>query len=164
MAFEQASGSPGPQRSGGPQVAFLLAQLGSHAAQRFSERIAALELTPPDVGVLRMIAMDPGGSQRALAEKLGVVPSRVVALIDHLANKGLVERRRSTTDRRNHELHPTAAARELMISLWPVVQAHEADITSALTPEERDQLAALLVRIAEQQGLDNDVHPGYRRS
>ncbi|QLE75423.1 MarR family transcriptional regulator [Streptomyces rectiverticillatus] len=50
-----------------------------------------------------MIATRPGLSRRALAADLGVVPSRVVTLVDHLDGKGLVERRRSTEDRRNQQ-------------------------------------------------------------
>lgn len=162
-AGEQAGDNPIPRQALTRQVSFLLAQLGAHATQRFTDRIAPLGLTPPDIGVLRMIAMSPGRSQRALAEELGVVPSRVVALLDNLDRKGLVERRRSTTDRRNHELHPTPAAYQLMGELWPLLQTHEADLTAALSPAERDQLASLLGRIAEQQGLDVGVHPGYQR-
>ena len=33
---------------------------------------------------------------------------------------------------------------------------------SALTGAERDQLAKLLLKIADQQGLVRGVHPGYR--
>ncbi|MET9216398.1 MULTISPECIES: MarR family winged helix-turn-helix transcriptional regulator [unclassified Nocardia] len=157
---EQEDALPRPP---GRQVAFLLAQLGAHAAQRFAERIAAFGLTPPDIGVLRMVLAAPGRSQRALAADLGVVPSRVVALLDNLDRLGLVERRRSATDRRNHELHPTQAAFALMGDLWPVLQAHEADLTAALSPAEHDQLADLLARVADQQGLDPGVHPGFAR-
>ncbi|WP_245560053.1 MarR family winged helix-turn-helix transcriptional regulator [Nocardia asiatica] len=148
------------QHSGRPARLFI----DTHATQRFTDRIAPRGLTPPDIGVLRMIAMSPGRSQRSLAEELGVVPSRVVALLDNLDRKGLVERRRSTTDRRNHELHPTPAAYQLMGELWPVLQSHEADLTAALSPAERDQLASLLVRVAEQQGLDVGIHAGYQRA
>ncbi|MFD0571122.1 MarR family winged helix-turn-helix transcriptional regulator [Kitasatospora gansuensis] len=107
----QPDQSPGPGAPGPRGAAFLLAQIGAHAAALFAERVAELGLTPADVGLLRMIAGRPGRSQRALATDLGVVPSRVVALIDNLETKGLVERRRSTEDRRNHELHlsPRAA-------------------------------------------------------
>ncbi|MFD4871420.1 MarR family winged helix-turn-helix transcriptional regulator, partial [Streptomyces sp. NPDC058412] len=103
--------APAPAPRG---AAFLLAQIGAHAAGRFAERVAALGLTPADVGLLRMVAGQPGRSQRALAEDLGVVPSRVVALIDVLEDKRLVERRRSVEDRRNHELHLTPEGRQTL--------------------------------------------------
>jgi len=64
----------------GPRIGttFLLAQLGAHAAQRFAERIAELELTPPQTGLLRCVAQRPGQSQQVIAGQLGTTPSRLV--------------------------------------------------------------------------------------
>ncbi|MFH9723430.1 MarR family winged helix-turn-helix transcriptional regulator [Streptomyces sp. NPDC017254] len=142
--------------------AFLLAQLGAHAAGRFGERVGELGLAPPDVGLLRMIAMDPGRSQRSLAADLGVVPSRVVALIDALEKKGFVERRRSTEDRRHHELYLSDDGRRALGRVREVAALHEDDLFASLDAEDRARLTALLGRIAEQQGLTPGVHPGYR--
>ncbi|MFJ8039732.1 MarR family winged helix-turn-helix transcriptional regulator [Kitasatospora sp. NPDC096147] len=143
--------------------AFLLAQVGGHAATRFAERTAELGLHPPDVGLLRMIATRPGLSQRALAEDLGVVPSRVVTLIDGLEKKGLVERRRSTEDRRHHELHLSPVGAQALHAVREVATAHQADLLAALTPAQCAQLTELLTLVAEEQGLTPGVHPGYRR-
>ncbi|MEU7898233.1 MarR family winged helix-turn-helix transcriptional regulator [Nonomuraea sp. NPDC049152] len=145
-------------------AAFLLAQLGAHAANRFAARIAELGLSPADVGLLRMIAAQPGRSQQSLAADLGVVPSRVTALIDPLDRAGLVERRRSTGDRRNYELHLTPDATRVMDDIKRTAIAHEADITSALDPDQQKQLIALLQLIAADQDLTPGVHPGYRGS
>src|ERR1700736_6076110 len=99
------SSAPDRRRGG---VAFLLAQLGHHAAERFSERIAALELTPPHAGILRAIAAAPGRSQQALGTKLQLLPSRVVAYVDDLEDRGYVERRPNPDDRRQYALYLTA--------------------------------------------------------
>ena len=95
----------------------MLSQVGALAAARFAERLAYLDLQPGDVGILRLIAVDPGLSQQALAGKLGVVPSRVVALIDVLQKKGLVMRERSVKDRRNHELQLTDSGKAVMAQM-----------------------------------------------
>jgi hypothetical protein len=39
---------------------------------------------------------------------------------------------------------------------------HQDALLSALSREERDRLADLLLRIADQQGLVRGVHPGYQ--
>jgi DNA-binding MarR family transcriptional regulator len=153
-----ASGQPGPRGA-----AFLLAQLGEHASERFAERVQELGLTPPEVGLLRMIAGQPGRSQQSVAVDLGVVPSRVVVLIDNLGHKGLVERRPGATDRRHHALHLTVDGQQVMIDMRSVANTHENEILAALDPEERSQLARLLRRVADQQGLTPGVHPGYKR-
>src|ERR1700731_770920 len=91
--------------------AFLLAQLGAHATTLFAERIAALDLTPPQAGFLRLVATEPGSSQQAIAGRLGIAPSRLVPIVDGLEQRGLIERRRDPDDRRNHALYLTADAR-----------------------------------------------------
>ena len=153
---------PSPERRP-TGAAFLLAQLGAHGARRFAERVAEIGLTAPDAGLLRKIASDPGVSQQALAEHLGVMPSRMVALVDELEGKGIIERRRSTEDRRNYALHLTNRGRQLLGELSRVAAEHEESLCAALSKEERVQLRDLCRRIAEQQGLTPGVHPGYRQ-
>jgi len=143
-------------------AAFLLAQLGAHAERRFGERVAQIGLTPADAGVIRKIAMDPGVSQQALAEHLGLLPSRMVALVDALESKGIVERRRSTEDRRNYQLQLTERGQQVLQNLSRIAAEHEEDLCSSLSHEERARLRDLCSRIAEQQGLTSGVHPGYR--
>jgi DNA-binding MarR family transcriptional regulator len=148
-------------RDGG--VAFLLAQLGAHAAALFAERIRPLQLTPPQAGVLRRLAQFPGQSQRELADALGMHAPRLVALIDELEDRGLVARDRDPGDRRNYAISLTDEGRRLLTELGRIAGQHEHAITASLDDKERAQLLALLRRIAEEQNLRPGVHPGYRR-
>ncbi len=157
---KQASTLPERRPTG---VAFLLAQLGAHAARRFGERIADLGLTPPDAGMLRKISDDPGISQQALAEHLGIMPSRMVALLDELESKKILVRKRSVRDRRNYALALTERGRQALSELSRIAAEHEEALCAALSEEEKLQLRDLCRRIAEQQGLKPGVHPGYRQ-
>lgn len=143
-------------------VAFLLAQVGAHAADRFATRIAEINLTPPLAGVMRLIALTPGRSQQSLANELGMLPSKVVTLVDDLERRGLVERQRNPDDRRLYALHLTRHGKQFLARIRDVADAHENDLVGSLADTERDQLAALLTRIAAQQELTPGVHPGYR--
>jgi len=150
----------------GPRTlnSFLLAQIGAHAAAGFARRIAGLDLTPAQAGLLRLVATAPGRSQQELARQLGTPPSRLVVLVDQLEERGLIERRRNPDDRRHHALFLTAEGGQfLRTKLGPAGAAHEDDVCAALSAAEREQLAGLLGRIAEQQGLTPGVHPGYRQ-
>jgi len=109
-----------------------------------------------------MIGSMPECSQQSLAKRMGVVPSRIVVLIDELAAKGLVERRRSEKDRRNYELALTREGAHLLNRLRDIAAEHEADLCAALNPSERAKLAGLCRKIVAQQELIPDVHPGYR--
>jgi DNA-binding MarR family transcriptional regulator len=145
------------------QPAFLLAQLGAHAALQFAERLGVLHLTPPDAGILRLLRVTAGMSQHELAAKLQIHPSRLVAILDNLENRHFVERRANPDDRRLYSLHLTKDGNEVLERIGKVAREHQDALLSALTREERDELAALLLKVADQQGLVRGVHPGYQR-
>jgi DNA-binding MarR family transcriptional regulator len=145
------------------QPAFLLAQLGAHAASQFAERLGVLELTPPEAGILRLLRMAAGLSQQELAAKLQIHPSRLVAILDNLEKRGLVERRANPDDRRLYSLHLTKDGGELLERIGKVAREHQDALLDALSREERNELTTLLLRIADQQGLARGVHPGYQR-
>jgi DNA-binding MarR family transcriptional regulator len=153
---------PSPAKTGG--VAFLLTQLGAQAADRFADALGELDLTPPLVGVLRVLRFDPGLTQQALAQRLGMVPSRMVALVDDLEGRGWIERTRDPADRRANALTVTPAGERAFSSIAAVAQAHEKRMTQGLTEAERTALAELLGKLASARGLAPGVHPGYRRS
>jgi len=142
--------------------AFLLAQLGAHAARQFAVRAAVLDLTPPQSGLLRAVAVRPGQSQQELARHLDTPPTRVVTLVDSLEDRGVLERRRNPTDRRLHAIHLTDSGRRLLRELSRVAREHDDALLAALAPAEREQLHGLLTRLAADQQLTEGVHPGYR--
>jgi len=143
--------------------AFLLAQVGAHAAQRFTERIAELDLTPAQAGLLRLVASQPGQSQQAIAAQLGTPPTRLVALVDSVEKRGLIERHRNPEDRRLYALELSEEGRAFMGRVAQAAAAHERTVTAALSPDERTTLRELLAKIADEQGLTPGVHPGYTR-
>jgi DNA-binding MarR family transcriptional regulator len=145
------------------QPAFLLAQLGAHAASQFAERLGVINLTPPDAGILRLLRIAAGLSQQELAAKLKIHPSRLVAILDNLEKRGFVERRANPDDRRLYSLYLTENGGGVLESIGKVAWEHQDALLSALSREERGQLANLLLRIADQQGLVRGVHPGYQR-
>jgi DNA-binding MarR family transcriptional regulator len=155
------SNKPAPSQSGG--LAFLLSQVGAHSASKFAERLAPLEFTPAEVGILRVIERSEGVSQQALGQKLGVFASRLVAVLDGLESRKLVERRDSPADRRSYALHLTEAGVEALSRIGRASREHQEAMCAALNAEEQAQLAGLLRRIAEEQGLTPGVHPGYRK-
>lgn len=142
-------------------IAYPLSQLGNFAARRFAARTQELGLTPAQVGVLRILRNRPGLSQRGLAEVLGSAPSRIVALIDGLQTAGFVQRRRSTTDRRNHELVLTDDGASVLHQVRTIAEAHDEEIAEGLDEAEYNDLARLLNKLTRARGLTHDVHPGY---
>src|SRR5499427_10623828 len=157
----QSQTDSGQKRRG--STAFLLAQVGAQAARQFGERLTSLRLTRPHAGILRLIGLSPGLSQQELARRLAILPSQLVALLDELEERGLIERRQDATDRRTYALHLTKSGRDVAEQMGRIAREHDDAVCAALDIHERQQLNALLGRIAEQQGLTPGVHPGYRR-
>lgn len=150
------------QPPGAASAAFLIAQLGAHAASKFAERLRSLKLAPPHAGILGILSANPAITQQRLAAILGMVPSRLVALLDELETRGLIERRANPDDRRRHALHLTEKGRSTLDMVGRVSREHSQFLLAALSEEEQRQLAAFLQRVADAHGLTRGVHPGYR--
>jgi DNA-binding MarR family transcriptional regulator len=156
------SGEQSREPRGFSAPAFLLAQIGAHAASRFAERLRPIGLSPAHAGILRILDAAPAITQQALAGALGSPPSRLVGLVDELETKGLVEREADESDRRRYALCLTAKGKSVLHTIGSLAREHQDALLAALSQDERQQLAALLLRIAENQGLRKGVHPGYQ--
>jgi DNA-binding MarR family transcriptional regulator len=144
-------------------VAFLLAQLGYHVAERFGERMRTIGIGRPHAGILRLVASMPECSQRGLADRLGILPSRVVVLIDELEGMDLVHRERSVTDRRNYKLALTAKGKRVWQQVTELAAEHEKEICAPLDSDERRALVSICRKLVLAHGLTPGVHPGFRR-
>jgi DNA-binding MarR family transcriptional regulator len=144
-------------------LAFLLSQVGAHSSSRFGERLEPVGLKPAYAGILRVINEADGLTQQALGEALGVFPSRLVALIDELEARGLVERRSRPADRRSYALYLTKRGQEVLRLIEQIGLEHQEALCACLTESERATLTKLLARIAAEQGLSPGVHPGFRK-
>src|SRR5437870_12852318 len=81
-------------------VAFMLSSLGYAISRRFHQTLEPLELEPGEFALLRAVAANEGESQNALAERLHISPSWMVAIVDQLERRDLLERKPHARDRR----------------------------------------------------------------
>jgi DNA-binding MarR family transcriptional regulator len=110
-------------------------------------KLGAAELTPGQFGVLAIIAANPGLKQIELGGALGVDRSTVVAAVDKLEKRGLVERRAVPKDRRAHALTLTPEGQRVYRKALALVERHEARIAENLSAAERTTLFALLSKV-----------------
>jgi len=92
---------------------------------------------------------DGAGLSKLAAITLIPAPS-LVGVIDRLSRDGLVERRRSQTDRRLVHIHITADGRTLEARVRPVIDAVYADLCSSLDPVLWEQVVENLQQVASQ--------------
>jgi DNA-binding MarR family transcriptional regulator len=141
-------------------LGFLLSQVGIFASQRFSEAIAEAGIHPPLFRVLNVVDAAEGESQHAIGEAIQVPASRMVAIIDELEQRGLIERRPHPGDRRVRALFLTAKGRKVLEQGRKIAAAHEQKLIEGLTEKEHQELIALLRKLADAQGIPSGVHPG----
>jgi DNA-binding MarR family transcriptional regulator len=141
-------------------VGFLLSQVGIHASRRFGERLAEIDLHPPLFRVLNMVDAAEGLSQHAIGEAIKAPPSRMVAIVDELEQRQLIERRPDPGDRRVHALYLTDKGRKLLGRGREIAAKHEADLTRGMNKADRERLVSLLRKIVEEQEIGPGVHPG----
>lgn len=144
-------------------VAFLLSQLGFVSSKRFFEALAPIGIQPREFLLLRMLSAAEGQSQQALAERLHVPPSRMVALVDGLEERGLLERRPDPGDRRVRALHLTADGKRLLKKAVGVAVKYDSDLCSNLTADENEQLVDLLLKLQAGKVELRGVHPGLAK-
>src|SRR5215471_3671033 len=130
----------GPQEGLNASPGYLLARVGAESRRLWTQALASSDLRPAHFGVLMTLGNVPTASQRQLGEAIGVDPRNLVAVIDELEGRGLLQRTLETGDRRRHAVRLTAAGRAKLAELRRNGEAAERDLLVALDAQERRQL------------------------
>jgi DNA-binding MarR family transcriptional regulator len=143
-----------------PSVAFLLSRLGFEVSRELGQALSGLGLEVRQFGLLRLLADQQGHSQRALGAMMRITPNRMVALIDDLEHKGLIERRPHPEDRRAHAITLTEAGSRALGQAFQAAFGVEARTCAPLDDGEREQLFGLLRKLAEARMASGEGLPG----
>lgn len=95
-------------------------------------------------------------NQKALERFLLVKPSTVNGIVDRLESKGLVRRTASPLDGRCRILELTEAGRRFYQEFAVVQRETAAWLERGLSPEEKEQLRSLLLRVARNLSEEED--------
>lgn len=130
-------------------LGFLMRKVSTASFERFAARTGEHGLHPMHLGLLKVLDADGPVSQQELAQRTGVDPSTMVARMDRLVELGLVDRVRSTEDRRTYEIGLNAAGKKTLAALE--AEAHDAGeaVFGPLSQREREQLRRLLIKLAD---------------
>jgi DNA-binding MarR family transcriptional regulator len=127
-------------------VGFLLARSAARATRAANTELEAHGLKARQYALLRTCA-GGGAPQRRIATTLGLDPSIVVAMVDELESRGLVERCLDPDDRRSKLVTLTARGRALGKKAAAAIAAAEDLVLSGLTDPERAEFTRLLRRV-----------------
>ncbi len=130
-------------------VGFLLAIATVQTRQVFQRHIGApFELRPVEFTLLVLLLNNHGAAPKQLARALNVPAPNLTVLLDRLVARGLVERRRSSTDRRALQVLLTAAGEALARRAHGVSLTMEDSLLRALSTGEQAMLRELLLKLA----------------
>lgn len=129
------------------QLGFLLGR--AHLAHRaIAERaLASVGLGGKAFGALAVLVDEGPLSQQRLGERQGVDRTTMVAVVDELERRGLVERRRNPDDRRAYSLHATPPARGVLKQATEAAKRAEDEFLAPIPAAERRRLKRLLQRL-----------------
>ncbi|GHF10362.1 MarR family transcriptional regulator [Streptomyces spiralis] len=133
-------------------LASRLGYLLKHVHLRWVEA-SARALTPfgvdgRELAVLAVLAADRSLSQMEAAARLAVDRTTMVGLVDTLEEKGFVERRRSSRDRRKNIVELTPAGRDRLREAERAREEAERRFLAPLSPSGADQLLRALRTLA----------------
>ncbi len=144
-------------------VGFHLRMAHEAALRNLAARIADTKLDPAHAEVLAVIGENPGIIPSAIADAVGRDRSSITGTLHVLANRGLIQRERTRSDRRAFLLRLSADGEAMHRRLRELATAHDAmldRIAGADKPQLLAQLRRITTALADEERNDargNDV-------
>lgn len=113
------------------------------------DSLSEIDLRPVEYTLLLMVAENPGASQSGVCEALGIQKANCVPTMSELERRGLILRKKSTSDARSYELHITAKGKRILQRAGEVQASHERKLIERIGVNGRDQLLDLLGKLTD---------------
>ena len=134
------------------RLGFLLKRAHLRYGERVNAALAPLGVDARSWVTLTLLDGGPPVSQVEVAQLLGVDRTTMVAIVDGLQDKGLVERRRSSHDRRKNLIALTEPGREVCRRGTGLVDETERQFLAPLDEPDARRLRATLLRLLAADG------------
>jgi DNA-binding MarR family transcriptional regulator len=126
---------------------YLLRRLHQIHYALFFEECAGFDITPVQYGLLTTLSLNPDIDQNSLGRELGIDRTNVADVLNRLAGRGLLERRRSPDDRRMVLTRLTPAGEKLTKKMYRSMQRAQERLLKPLLPQERQTFLITLIRL-----------------
>jgi DNA-binding MarR family transcriptional regulator len=145
---------------------WLISQTAAHAQRLLSERFAAAGARGYHYRLLAVLQESGPASQASLGRRSGIDRSDVVAALNELGARGLVERTPDPADHRRNIVTITPAGSENLERLESQVAGVQDQLLTPLSAAEQEQLIRLLSQILAHHASPSGrplPHPGRGR-
>ncbi|MEZ0092953.1 MarR family winged helix-turn-helix transcriptional regulator [Streptacidiphilus sp. EB129] len=126
------------------RLGYLLKHVQLRLAEASAPALAPFGIDGRELAVLVVLAAEYPLSQLEAAGRLSVDRTTMVALVDALEEKGLVERRRSPQDRRRNTVQLTPAGEDCLRDAEHARTEMERQFLAPLSPSDASQLVRAL--------------------
>lgn len=149
-----------PKHEASTEVLTLLRRI-IHAIDVQSRRLSKeTGLSAPQLIILQAIQSQGEVTTKQIASHVSLSQATVTTILDRLEKHGLVERYRSTTDRRIVHSQLTEAGAEMLESAPPLLQETFIEAFAALSAKKRADIISSLASVARMMGADDiDASP-----
>jgi MarR family transcriptional regulator for hemolysin len=112
--------------------------------------------------VLLNLKANPKGSQRQIAQAMGITEATLTHHLNSMDAEGLLTRRRDPANRRVHLLELTGAGEEAFARLRNAAVSFDRCLRNGIPDKDIEQLRGLLDRLARNVGPElDDGYPEY---
>jgi DNA-binding MarR family transcriptional regulator len=132
----------------------LIDHLARRMRLRVETTLAPLGLRPRHLVALTVLRDGGGSTQQALSTTLQIDRTNLVGLLNELEADKLIERRRSSEDRRRHIVELTTAGANRLAQAELALSTIEDEVLGGLDAEQRETLYRLLHQATSDQVVD----------
>jgi DNA-binding MarR family transcriptional regulator len=135
-----------------PDLAAMVARLARALIEAERPILAAHELPMWGYIVLSALRDEPTRTQAALARSIGADKTRIIAVLDDLQERGLIEREPDPADRRVRLLRLTAAGSRLHGTVRSAIRRQEEQLLGELPAADQTAFLRVLQRLDPAEG------------
>lgn len=128
---------------------YLVRRLHQIHSAIFLDECQGFGVTAVQYGLLSAIRFFPGSDQKTLGAEVGLDRTNVADVIERLAERGLVVRKRNDKDRRSKDVFLTSEGEALVDAMYAHMQRAQERLMKPLPPEFRPAFMSMLVDLVE---------------
>ena len=121
-------------------LGYFLRRLQIWVFQDFIETLRPMKVRTAQYSVLLIIEANPGRSQAAIGERLGIERARLARLLHELQRRKWIARRANGSDARSHSLYLTTDGEMALAKIKSLAERHERQLMCHLGAKRHKQL------------------------
>ena len=140
-----------------PGMGYWVGSLASAMRKGLNHELAPHGVSAAQWAILETCFRGEANTPSGLSRVIPIDTAAISRHLDKLRAKGLIRRRRQSSDRRSVRVELTEAGRALVPELEPFVQAHIARFQAGITEEEQAAFIGIIQKILRTADVGDDT-------